>query len=156
MAQETGRLFIGPLELPKDTIHRLSGGSTKTRYRRLWPRGPREPLKSTSLHYDADPMLTHRGRRAERARFWYDRNRTGFAEETERPDGRKSWQRSKWTGKAYRWVKLYCQDTRDLAAHWMARRTVALHLLRTFIGDVLSDLGEEPDLVWSETAGASG
>ena len=50
-----------------------------------------------------------------------------------------------------RWVKLYCQDTGTwLRIGWQGR-TVALHLLRAVnASGVLSDLGEEPDLVLSE------
>ena len=50
-----------------------------------------------------------------------------------------------------RWVKLYCQDTGTwLRIGWQGR-TVALHLLRAVnASGVLSDLGDEPDLVLSE------
>ena len=63
----------------------------------------------------------------------------------------KSWQRSKWTGKTPDGSSSHCQDTGTwLRIGWQGR-TVALHLLRAVnASGVLSDLGEEPDLVLSE------
>jgi hypothetical protein len=50
-----------------------------------------------------------------------------------------------------RWVKLYCQDTGTwLRLGWQGR-TVALHLLRAVnASGVLSDLGDEPELILAE------
>lgn len=50
-----------------------------------------------------------------------------------------------------RWVKLYCQDTGTwLRLGWQGR-TLALHLLRAVnASGVLSDLGEEPELILAE------
>ena len=50
-----------------------------------------------------------------------------------------------------RWVKLYCHDTGTwLRLGWQGR-TVALHLLRSVnASGVLSDLGDEPELILSE------
>ena len=50
-----------------------------------------------------------------------------------------------------RWVKLYCQDTGTwLRIGWQGR-TLALHLLRAVnASGVLSDLGDEPELILAE------
>jgi len=50
-----------------------------------------------------------------------------------------------------RWVKLYCQDTGTwLRLGWQGR-TLALHLLRAVnASGVLSDLGDEPELILAE------
>lgn len=50
-----------------------------------------------------------------------------------------------------RWVKLYCQDTGTwLRLGWQGR-TVGLHLLRAMnASGVLSDLGDEPELILAE------
>lgn len=50
-----------------------------------------------------------------------------------------------------RWVKLYCQDTGTWLRLGWHGRTVALHLLRAVnASGVLSDLGDEPELILAE------
>ena len=126
---------MGLLELPWDRDRTVCrAGLTKDPVSQAMAR-EKGTAQEYIAAYDADPM-THCETCRKKA-VWYDREKERFlAEETERLQP-KSWQRSKWTGKNARWVKLYCLK---LAPGCRGRgELVALHLLRAVNASGVSD-----------------
>ena len=122
--KKTGRLIHwGCWNYPGTAIcTACRAGLTKTRYRRLWPE-KKGTAQEYIAAYDADPM-THCETCRKKA-VWYDREKGKVSRRGKRSALQpKSWQRSKWTGKRQMGQALLPRHG-NLAAHWMAGRTVA-------------------------------